>query len=75
MNAFDPTLSGQSDLAQLQYGDAEFHVMRPGRFVLCAVSGVKIPIDALRYWNPELQEAYAGPKEALARFRELESRK
>ena len=50
-------------------------MIRPGRYVLCAVSGVKIPVDALRYWNAELQEAYAGPKEALARFRELESRK
>ena len=68
MNAFDPTL----DLAELRYGDAEFRVVRPGRYVLCAVSGVKIPLEALRYWNPTLQEAYAGPKEALQRFRELE---
>ena len=74
MNALDPSL-GQSDLAKLQYGDAEFRVIRPGRYVVCAVSGAKIPLDALRYWNPELQEAYAGPKEALARFKELESRK
>ena len=74
MNALDPNF-GQSDLAQLQYGDAEFHVIRPGRYVICAVSGARIPLDALRYWNPALQEAYAGPKEALARFKELETGK
>lgn len=74
MNAFEPSL-GQSDLAQLHYGDAEFSIIRPGRYVLCAVSGVKIPLDALRYWNADRQEAYAGPKEALARFKELETRK
>lgn len=74
MNAFDPNLANASDLAQLRYGDAEFRVIRPGRYVLCAVSGVKIPLEALRYWNPTLQEAYAGPKEALQRFKELEGK-
>ncbi|MEP6968211.1 MAG: DUF2093 domain-containing protein, partial [Pseudomonadota bacterium] len=43
----------------------------PGRFVICAVSGKPIALDALRYWNPTLQEAYAGPAEALARWKEL----
>ncbi len=74
MNAFDPNLAQSSELAELVYGDAEFRVKRPGRFVLCAVSGAKIPLDALRYWNAALQEAYAGPKEALQRFKELEAR-
>jgi hypothetical protein len=69
MNALDP---GQQDIAQLRYGDGEYAILRPGRFVICAVSGVRIPLDALRYWNPELQEAYAGPKEALARFKQLQ---
>jgi hypothetical protein len=68
MNAFDPSLG---DLAILQYGDGEFRVIKPGRYVLCAVSGVKIPLEALRYWNAARQEAYAGPTEALARYREV----
>jgi hypothetical protein len=68
MNAFDPA----ADLAEIRYGDADFRIVRPGRFVLCAVSGTKIPLEQLRYWNAELQEAYAGPKEALQRFKELE---
>ena len=39
--------------------------------MVCAVSGVAVPLEALRYWSPALQEAYAGPKEALQRWREL----
>lgn len=68
MNAFDRDLS---DIAMVHYGDGEFAVMRPGRFVICAVTGIKIPLEALRYWNPELQEAYAGPAEALKRWQDL----
>ncbi len=75
MNAFDPALAGQADLAELRFGDGEYAVLRPGRYVLCAVSGVKIPLEALRYWNPDLQEAYAGPKEALIRFQQLQGDK
>lgn len=68
MNAFDPS----GDLAVLRYGDSEFEVVRPGRYVMCAVSGAKIPLQALRYWNAELQEPYAGPKEALERYKALQ---
>lgn len=70
MNAHDRDLTGKaSDLAVLHYGDGEFAVLKPGRHVVCAVSGVKIPLDALRYWSPALQEAYAGPAEALERWK------
>ena len=70
MNAFDSTADQP---AQVRYGDGQFAVMRPGRYVLCAVSGKRIPLEALRYWNPKLQEAYAGPAEALARWKALNS--
>jgi hypothetical protein len=70
MNALDRDLA---DIALLHYGDGEYAIMRPGRYVICAVSGRRIPIEALRYWNPDLQEAYAGPAEALARWKELNS--
>ena len=69
MNAFDRDMTGR-DLAVLHYGDGEYAVMKPGRHVVCAVSGVKIPLEALRYWSPELQEAYASPTEALRRWQE-----
>lgn len=70
MNAHDRELSA-GDIASVHYGDGEFVVLRPGRYVVCAVSGVKIPLEALRYWNPTAQEAYAGPAEALQRWKEL----
>jgi hypothetical protein len=69
MNALDTSLGG--DLAVVRYGDGEMTVLRPGRYVICAVTGRRIPLDELRYWNPALQEAYAGPAEALSRWREL----
>ncbi|ANF54833.1 DUF2093 domain-containing protein [Brevundimonas sp. M1A4_2e] len=56
--------SGQT--ASLHYGDGEFAVLSAGAFVRCAVSGVAIPLTALRYWSVERQEAYAGPREYLA---------
>ena len=68
MNVHDRDLQ---DLAVVHYGDGDYSVLKPGRYVLCAVSGVAIPLQALRYWNPTLQEAYAGPKEATQRWREL----
>jgi hypothetical protein len=70
MNAHDRDI-GKAELAQLHYGDGEFVVLRPGKYVICAVTGVKIPLRALRYWNAVEQEAYAGPEVALKRWKEL----
>ena len=61
MNAHDPNADGA---ASLHYGDGDFVVLRPGTHVVCAVSGRRIPLEALRYWNVARQEAYAGPLEA-----------
>jgi len=69
MNAHDRDLAGQ-DLAKLHYGDGDFAVLKPGRYVICAVTGKKIPLEQLRYWSAALQEAYAGPTEALKRWKE-----
>ena len=57
-------------IAELEYLDGEYRVVKPGSFVLCAVSGEVIPLDALRYWSVDLQEPYASPAIALERFRE-----
>jgi hypothetical protein len=59
------------DQAVLHYASPEFTVMKPGRFVLCAVSGRKITLEALRYWNPATQEAFAGPLEAAIGWQRL----
>jgi hypothetical protein len=51
-------------LAILRYRAADYQVIRPGRFVICAVSGVEIPLGELTYWNAERQEAYKSAVEA-----------
>jgi hypothetical protein len=57
-------------LAELEYLDGEIRVVKPGAFVICAVTGVQIPVDSLRYWSVDLQEAYASPAASLQRFRD-----
>src|ERR1041384_2924412 len=47
--------------ARLHYLDGEYEVVTPGSYVVCAVTGTHIPLDALRYWSVDLQEAYASP--------------
>ncbi|MDR3463185.1 MAG: DUF2093 domain-containing protein [Beijerinckiaceae bacterium] len=54
--------------AQIEFLDGEFRVTRPGTFVRCAGTGVPIPLDELRYWNVDLQEAYASPEAKLIRL-------
>ncbi|GAA5045723.1 hypothetical protein GCM10023208_00470 [Erythrobacter westpacificensis] len=41
------------------YGPNGFRVVKPGHFVVCAMSGVPVPLEELRYWSVERQEAYA----------------
>jgi hypothetical protein len=56
--------------AKLHYLDGEYEIVTPGSYVVCAVTGTHIPLDALRYWSVDLQEAYATPAAALKRFQE-----
>ena len=53
--------------ADVKYLDGDFRVVRPGTFVRCAVTGVQIPLEELRYWSVDLQEAYATPEIVLQR--------
>jgi hypothetical protein len=71
MNKYDP---GGPE-AKVHYGDNEVTILRQGLFVRCAVSGEKIPLDELRYWSVDLQEAYRGPKEAMQRWKETQGGK
>jgi hypothetical protein len=61
---------GGSGEAVVEYGDSNLRVVRPGRFVRCAVTGAEIPLDDLRYWSVARQEPYATPEAALQRLRE-----
>ena len=44
--------------ARLKYLANELELLSPGDFVVCAVTGRKIPLEALRYWSAVRQEAY-----------------
>jgi hypothetical protein len=44
--------------ALLRYDTPEFTVIRPGGYVRCAITGDQIPLDILKYWSVDRQEAY-----------------
>jgi len=56
--------------AKLRYLDGEYEILVPGGHVICAVTGRQIPLDALRYWSVDLQEAYANPDISTRRAQE-----
>jgi len=51
-------------LAKLKYLPNNFEIIEEGDHVLCAISGKKIPLENLNYWNVEEQEAYYSYVEA-----------
>jgi hypothetical protein len=67
LNRFDPN-SPSAGEAEVKYLDGDFRVIRPGAFVRCAVTGSPIPLEELKYWSVERQEAYAGPDAVLRRL-------
>jgi hypothetical protein len=48
--------------AEVKYLDGDCRVVKPGAFVRCAISGVPIPLEELKYWSVDRQEAYATPE-------------
>ncbi len=56
MNRFEGP--GAHREAKVRYLDGDFQVTAPGSFIRCAVTGRPIPLDELRYWSVERQEAY-----------------
>lgn len=61
-------MSSNDRPATLHYGPNGFRVVSPGSHVVCAVTGEKIPLEALRYWSAERQEPYAGAEVASRRL-------
>ena len=45
-------------LAKIKYLPNNFEIIEDGDHVICAISGKKIPIKSLNYWNVDLQEPY-----------------
>ena len=54
----------KNKLAKLKYLPNNFEIIENGDHVICAVSGKKIQLERLNYWNVELQEAYFSYLEA-----------
>tara|TARA_B100002052_G_C15779499_1_gene550864 strand:+ start:415 stop:609 length:195 start_codon:yes stop_codon:yes gene_type:complete len=57
--------------AKLFYKHNSFDIVENGEYVLCAVSGKKIMLNKLNYWNVDLQEAYYSPVEVNIKFKKL----
>ena len=51
-------------LAKIKYLPNNFEIIDEGDYVICAISGKKISLDELNYWNFELQEPYFSYVEA-----------
>ena len=51
-------------LAKIKYLPNNFQILQDGDHVICAISGKKIPLEKLTYWNVDLQEAYFSYVEA-----------
>jgi len=51
-------------LAKIKYLPNNFEVIQDGDHVICSISGKKIPLDKLTYWNVQNQEAYFSYVEA-----------
>ena len=51
-------------LAKIKYLPNNFQILEHGDHVICAISGKKIPLDKLNYWNVDIQEAYFSYLEA-----------
>ena len=51
-------------LAKIKYLPNNFQIIEEGDHVICAISGKKISLDNLTYWNVDLQEAYYSYVEA-----------
>jgi len=61
-------MSSQERPASLHYGPNGFRVITAGSFVVCAVTGEQVALDALRYWSAEHQEPYASAAVATERL-------
>ena len=64
-------MSNNRGPARLHYLAGTFRVLSSGDHVVCAVTGQPIPLEQLRYWSVERQEAYISAAASL----EAEQRK
>ena len=61
----------KNKIARIKYLPNNFEILEEGDHVICAVSGKKIFLDNLNYWNVELQEPYFSYIEASQKREKL----
>jgi len=54
--------------AKLKYNQGNYEIINDGDYVICGVSGKKILLKDLKYWNVDLQEAYFSPLEVAKKY-------
>ncbi len=68
-------LMGRGREARLHYLAGTFRLLGAGDFVRCAETRMEIPLDELRYWNVDRQEAYVDAAASLAAERRAATRR
>ena len=58
--------------AKIHFGDADFTILETGNFIKCAVTGEPIPLNQLRYWSAERQEAYKDAAASLQAWKKAQ---
>jgi len=64
----------ENKLAKLKYLPNNFEILENGDHVICAISGKKILIENLTYWNVDEQEPYYSYTEALIKKEKLKKK-
>jgi hypothetical protein len=64
MNTYDHQGAGE---AVVRYLDHDFQVMKPGTYVICAVTEKHIPLSELTYWSVLRQEPYYDVRASVTR--------
>jgi hypothetical protein len=58
-------MTGAGTPARIHYLAGTFRILANGDYVICAVTGARIPIHELRYWSVERQEPYVDAEASL----------
>ena len=61
----------KNKLAKLKFLPNNFEIIEEGDHVVCAISGKKILLENLKYWNIEDQESYFSYIEASIKREKL----
>ena len=64
----------KNKLAKLKYLPNNFEILENGDHVICAISGKKILIENLIYWNVDDQEPYYSYLEAAIKKENLKKK-